>query len=69
MNTDGSGVKQLTHNTADDQDPEWSPDGEFITFGSDREGDSEIYIMRSDGSSQTRITNNPARDWWPTWGE
>lgn len=40
-----------------------------IAFGSDRDGDSDIYIMRSDGTSQTQITNDPGRDWWPSWGE
>lgn len=40
-----------------------------VTTGSDRDSNDEIYIMRADGSSQTRITNNAARDWWPTRGE
>jgi WD40 repeat protein len=33
-----------------------------IAFVSDRDEDSEIYIMNVDGSEQTNLTNNPARD-------
>jgi len=38
-----------------------------IAFTSDRDGNSEIYLMNSDGSGQTRITNNRVRDDYPTW--
>jgi len=47
--------------------PVWSPDGKFILFLSKRDGDlslardiprPEIYLMRSDGSDQRRLTNN-----------
>ncbi|MDX1746423.1 MAG: hypothetical protein R3324_10840, partial [Halobacteriales archaeon] len=33
-----------------------------IAFYSDRPGDSEIYVMNGDGSLQTRLTDNAARD-------
>lgn len=33
-----------------------------IAFVSDRDGNNEIYIMNPDGTSQTRLTNNPAAD-------
>src|SRR5215218_3538115 len=29
---DGSGLKQITHNTVDDYEPAWSPDGSKIAF-------------------------------------
>jgi putative cell wall-binding protein len=32
MNTDGTGATQLTYDTADDEDPVWSPDGRRIAF-------------------------------------
>ena len=41
-----------------------------IAFHSDRDGDLEIYVMNSDGSGQTRLTNNPAsNDAEPDWVE
>src|SRR3989449_10108805 len=38
-----------------------------IAFVSDRDGNFEIYVMDADGSNQTRLTNNPARDGEPAW--
>ena len=38
-----------------------------IVFFSDRDGNSEIYTMDSDGSNQTRLTFNEVMDRWPTW--
>ncbi len=40
---------------------------EQIAFVSKRDGNSEIYTMRLDGSALTRITNNPAEDVYPAW--
>jgi Tol biopolymer transport system component len=38
-----------------------------IAFVSNRDGNKEIYLMNPDGSSQQRITNNPAVDDDPAW--
>src|SRR5207247_1940126 len=38
-----------------------------IAFVSDRDGNDEIYVMNADGSSPTRLTNNPATDFEPAW--
>ena len=35
----------LTNNTADDQNPSWSPDGKSILFESDADGLSKIYSL------------------------
>ena len=26
-----------------------------------------FYVMNADGSNQTRLTYNPAKDWFPSW--
>jgi Tol biopolymer transport system component len=36
-----------------------------IVFQSARDGNNEIYVMNGDGSSQTRLTDDPADDAWP----
>ncbi len=41
--------------------------GGYIAFTSDRDGNNEIYVMKADGSEQTRLTNNPASDLYPAW--
>jgi Tol biopolymer transport system component len=38
-----------------------------IAFVSNRDGNYEIYIMNADGSGQTRLTNTPAEDRYPSW--
>ena len=45
----------------------WSPDGSKILFASVRDGNLELYLMNSDGSNQTNITNNPADDLYADW--
>ena len=37
-----------------------------IAFVSDRDGNSEIYVMNADGSGQVRLTNHDADDNWPS---
>ncbi|MEE8473124.1 MAG: VWA domain-containing protein, partial [Dehalococcoidia bacterium] len=39
----------------------------YIAFQSDRDGNLEIYVMRADGSLQTRLTDNKAEDMDPAW--
>ena len=50
-------VTRLTDNDVEDDDPDWSPDGGRIAFSSYRDGNREIYVMNSDGSGVTRLTD------------
>ena len=38
-----------------------------IAFSSHRDGNSEIYVMDADGGNLQRLTNNPDRDFHPSW--
>jgi Tol biopolymer transport system component len=72
MGTDGSNVTPLTNNFAQDTQPVWSPDGGYIAYSSDQDGafmwNSDIIVMRSDGSSQINLTNtfgiNESNPFW-----
>jgi Tol biopolymer transport system component len=43
------------------------PTAHKITFSSNRDGNFEIYVMNTDGTNQTRLTNNSASDGNPVW--
>ena len=47
--------------------PMWSPRGDLIAFCSFRDGDFDIYTMRTDGSEVRKLTNSHGNDAHPTW--
>jgi TolB protein len=67
IGVDGSGLRQLTTDS-DNLGPDFSPDGQWITFGSFRDGNNEIYIIRPDGTDLIRLTQNPRSEYQPRWG-
>ena len=66
--SDGTGLKQITSNSAWDTEPGWSPDASKIVFSSNRDGDDDIYVMTASGASVTNLTNSgTGRDVQPDW--
>ncbi|MFC1508289.1 SBBP repeat-containing protein [Candidatus Omnitrophota bacterium] len=63
INPDGTNLTRLTYNSYDTYAPEWSPDGNKITFF----GNNEIYVMDADGSNQIKLTNNSNIENYSTW--
>jgi Tol biopolymer transport system component len=55
----------LTDNLAYDAECAFSPDGKWIVFASDRDGDVELYVMQADGSNVTRLTHTQGYDGGP----
>jgi hypothetical protein len=59
MNADGTDQRNLTNTLGiQDRHPTWWPDGRRIAFESDRDGDTEVYTMRPNGSSVRQLTFN-----------
>ena len=69
MKADGSGKRQVTHNTAANFAPYFFPDGKRIIFASnmaDPKGrDFDLYVVNTDGTGLERITYNPTFDGFP----
>lgn len=83
LNADGSGTRQITDFPAGTPrfapggifpvmsgavTPAWSPDGNWIAFASNHEGQYEIYRIRPDGTGIARITNSPEPELSVGWG-
>jgi eukaryotic-like serine/threonine-protein kinase len=64
MGSDGSNPKQLTSNAGENFFPQFSPDGHYIVFNSDRAGRSQIWRMDSDGNNPKQLTDSPLEVFW-----
>ena len=63
---EGGPERRLTMAKGLDDGPDYTPDGQWIYFNSDRTGAMRIWRMRPDGSDQQQITNDPTYgDWFP----
>lgn len=47
-------LKQITDAPTRDVNPQYSPDGKWVTFVSDRSGREEIYVVAADGSGEAK---------------
>jgi hypothetical protein len=56
ISDDGSDVRRLTPDSANNEQARWSPDGKRIVFSSDRAGHLDLYLMNADGSNLGRLT-------------
>ena len=65
IHADGSGVKRLSPANAADFSPAWSPKGDLIAFasGSGKSGNTDLFVMRPDGSGRRLVVNNGG---WPS---
>ena len=55
VNADGSGLRRLTENSAQDGLPTWSPDGRAIAFVSNRGGSWAVWAMTPTGADQQQL--------------
>jgi len=75
IKADGSDQSCLIRSTNTDSSPfyvnnlspSWSPDGNYIVFSSNRDGDYDLYIIRTDGTDLTQLTNEPGDETSPAW--
>jgi Tol biopolymer transport system component/cytosine/adenosine deaminase-related metal-dependent hydrolase len=55
----GGPARRLTGELHDIAQPEWSPDGRWLTFQSYRDAVFDIWLIRPDGSGLRRLTHGP----------
>lgn len=52
-------TRNLTKSSnAHDRNPQWSPDGKWIAYVSDKNGNDEIYLTTPDGSEEVQLTKD-----------
>ena len=67
VDSDGTNVVRLTDSPAQDNNPQWSPDGTQILFNSDRNGTQDIFVMNGDGANEVLVYGTPALEFDPAW--
>src|SRR5258708_9913390 len=58
----GGNLQRLTANAARDIYPRFSPDGKWIAFSSDRNGNLDVYIIPAKGGEAKQLTFHSADD-------
>jgi dipeptidyl aminopeptidase/acylaminoacyl peptidase len=56
---DGSGIRQLTTNPANEVQPHWSRDGKNVYFLSTRSGSQQVWRLALEGGEPEQVTNLP----------
>lgn len=63
--TKGGTETRLTTASGLDDGSEYTPDGNWIYFNSERSGRMQIWRMRPDGTTQEPVTNDGHNNWFP----
>ncbi len=58
----GGIAHRLTSHPANEMWPNFSPDGKWIAFTADYQGNSDVYIMPHNGGEPRRLTYHPSRE-------
>ncbi len=56
VSSEGGEARRLTVHPAYDTDPIWSPDGRWIAFSSERDGNADVYVVSIAGGDVRRLT-------------
>src|ERR1700692_3535026 len=66
-NEDGSGVVGVTDHKAREIYPRFSPDGKWIAFSSNREGNYDVYVIAAAGGRAKQLTFHSAGEHGGGW--
>ena len=62
VNDNGTSPQRLTDNKARDIYPRYSPDGNWIAFSSNRDGNYDVYVVAASGGKPKQLTFHTADD-------
>lgn len=68
----GGEARRITSTAATEENPHFSPDGQWLAFSSNRSGTAQVFIVPAQGGSPTRLTWYPAPSYprgWTTDGK
>jgi Tol biopolymer transport system component len=77
---EGSGTHRIVNSKVDGTDaividesfatldrPDWSPDGQYIAYAAQKNGNWDIWIATADGTRKVRVTSDPRMETNPLW--
>jgi tricorn protease len=64
---DGSDPRRLTVHAGEKSTPTFSPDGRWIAFSGNYDGNTCVYVIPTEGGSPRRLTYHPGQDWVRGW--
>ncbi len=67
ISPDGEERTQITHGNSIDDSPSWAPNGRHLVFSSIRRGESQLYIITSEGAGLEKISSVGSHLSSPSW--
>jgi len=59
---DGGAARRLTSHVGDELYPKFSPDGKWIAFTGEYDGNPDVYLVSAEGGEPKRLTFHPSND-------
>ncbi|MFW6159539.1 MAG: S41 family peptidase [Acidobacteriota bacterium] len=58
----GQNVRRLTSHSGEESNPDFSPDGKWIAFSGQYDGNTDVYLVPAEGGIPKRLTWHPGED-------
>src|SRR6202048_165488 len=59
---EGGAARRLTSHVGDEVFPKFSPDGKWIAFTGEYDGNPDVYVISAEGGEPKRLTFHPSND-------